>query len=49
MSDSEDNGSEGDSESEYEELEKANVASTPDEDPRENDSGKSDNGESDDE
>jgi hypothetical protein len=42
MSDDEDNDSEADSESKYEELEKANVASTPDEDPRENDDGESD-------
>lgn len=45
MSDNEEN----ESESEYEALEKANVASTPDKDPRENDDGESDDRESDNE
>lgn len=46
MGDGEDNGGEGDSESECEALEEAHVVSTPDEDPREEGDGESDNGES---
>lgn len=48
MSDNNNNDCEGDSESEYEELEKANVAETPDKDPRKNDDGGPSDGSSDD-